>query len=88
MKLKKDMLLRQVAGNWVAIAVGAASASFSGMLTLNEAGALLWKKLEEGSDEQGLVAALLEEYEVDEPTATADVAKFLQKLRDAGCLED
>ena len=87
MKLKNDLMLRKVAGTWVAISVGD-TASFSGMLTLNETGATLWKVLEAGCDRNALIDALTSEYDVDEQTANADVDRFLQKLRDTGCLEE
>ena len=50
MKLKENFVLRQVAGSYAVLAVGAASVDFNGMLTLNESGALLWRALEQGAD--------------------------------------
>ena len=48
MKLKENFVLRQVAGSYAVLAVGAASVDFNGMLTLNKSGALLWRALEQG----------------------------------------
>lgn len=87
MKLKKDYVLRQVADTWVVLPLGQETISFDGMLKLNESGALLWKALEEGSDTDGLVAALKAEYIVSEAQARADAEEFLQKLAQAGCIE-
>ena len=87
MKLKEDFLLRQVAGTWVVMPVGQATVDFNGMLTLNETGALLWRKLSEGADLDGLVAALTAEYNVSAEEARADAAAFCRKLLDAGCAE-
>ena len=56
------------------------------MITLNETGAFLWEKLQEETDEAGLVTALLAEYDVDEPTAKQAVANFVAKLSDNGFL--
>ena len=88
MKLKENLLLRQVAGSWVVVAVGAACVDFNGMLTLNETGAILWKALETGTDRSGLVEALTSEYEVTAEEAGADVDEFLAVLRQAGCLAE
>ena len=88
MKVKENLLLRQVAGSWVVVAVGAACVDFNGMLTLNETGAALWKALETGADRAGLAAALTSEYEVAAEQAEADVDDFLTVLRQAGCLEE
>lgn len=83
MKIKEEYLLRKVAGSSVVIPLGKSSVDFNGMITLSETGAFLWKKIEQGADEKELVAALLEEYEIDEETAKNDTKAFLAKLRDA-----
>ena len=88
MKLKEGFVLREVAGSWVVLPTGEATVDFNGMLSLNDSGALLWRALENGADKQGLVDALLAEYEVEASLAEADVAAFLDKLASAGCLED
>lgn len=86
MKIKENYALRQIAGTWAVLPLGAATLNFNGMLTLNESGVMLWKLLEQGSDKAGLTAALLAEYEVSAEEAAADVDEFLDKLSQAGCL--
>lgn len=88
MKIKKEYVLRQVADTWVVLPLGDAAVDFSGMLTLNGSGAMLWRALEQGVGREELVAALLDEYEVSRQQATADVDAFLNKLLQAGCLEE
>ena len=85
MKLKENFVLRQVAGTWVVMPVGAATLDFNGMLTLNETGALLWQAIQQGTDP---VEALTAEYDVARDQAAADVEEFIGKLRAAGCLEE
>ena len=85
MKLKENFVLRQVAGSYVVVAVGAASVDFNGMLTLNDSGALLWRTLEGGANRAALLAALTSEYDVDEAQAARDLDEFLSSLRSAGC---
>ena len=87
MKIKDNFLLRQVADTWVVMPIVQEMLDFNGMLTLNETGALLWQKLQEGADLDGLVAALTAEYDVSAEEAKADAAAFCQKLLDAGCAE-
>lgn len=87
MKIKENYALRQIAGTWAVLPLGAATLNFNGMLTLNESGVMLWKLLEQGSDRDTLVAALLAEYEVTGQRAAADVDEFLEKLSQAGCLD-
>ena len=87
MKLKKNFVLRQVAGTWVVLPLGAETVNFSGMLQLNESGAMLWRVLEEGGSQDVLVEALLGEYDVPREQAEADVQEFLAKLDQAGCIQ-
>ena len=85
MKIKEDFLLRQVADTWVVMPIGQEMLNFNGMMTLNETGALLWQKLQEGTDLEGLVAVLTAEYDVSVEEARDDVTAFCKKLLDAGC---
>ncbi len=49
------------------------------MISLNGAGAFLWKQLAEDKTEQELLSAMLEEYETDEATAKADISVIFCK---------
>lgn len=85
MKLKDGFLLRQVAGQTVVLPVSG-DLNLNMMITLNDTGAFLWERLQSEIDEVALVAALLEEYDVDEATAKNSVAAFVKKLNDNGFL--
>ena len=87
MNVKKNYVLRKVAGTWVVLPLGAEVVNFGGMLTLNDSGAMLWNVLKQGGDREALVSALLGEYEVSAEEACADVDAFLEKLIQAGCME-
>ena len=87
MKLKKNFVLRDVADVWAVLPTAADTLNFDGMLTLNDSGAMLWKQLEQGADQDALVKALLEAYEVSREQASADVETFMATLAEAGCLE-
>ena len=87
MKITDGFILREVAGNFIVVAVGNAVKDFNGVITLNEVGAFLWKKLEGGATEEDLVDALLSEYEVEKDVAEADVKKFVDKLVGAGLVK-
>lgn len=81
MKLKEGFVLRQVAGENVVIPTGDAL-NLNVMITLNDTGAFLWKLLEQETDEDAMVAATLEEYDVDEASARAHVSAFVAKLKE------
>ena len=86
MKLKEGFLLREIAGDTVVIPTGE-TVDLNMMITLNDTGSFLWQKLEEETDEAGLVKALLAEYDVDELTAQTHVASFVRKLKDHDFLQ-
>lgn len=87
MKIKKNFVLRQVVDTWVVLPLDEQTVDFEGMLTLNDAGAMLWRLLEQGTDRDALVRTVTEEYEVDAAQAAEDVDAFVEKLRQAGCIE-
>ena len=87
MKIKEGFILRQVADSYIVVVVGQAVKTFNGIINLNETGALLWKELEKGADEDGLVKALLGEYKVTEEMARRDVKAFIEKLQEAKLLD-
>ena len=86
MKIKEGFILREIAGSFIVVAVGDAVKNFNGVINLNPTGAFLWKKLSEGGDEQTLLKALLDEYEVDEQLAKRDIAMFIDKLKNTNLL--
>lgn len=85
MKLKEGFVLRSVAGETIVVPTGSAL-NLNMMITLNGTGKLLWERLEKGAETEELVAALLEAYDVDEATARAHVAAFVEKLNGHGFL--
>ena len=87
MKIKNEFILREVAGFFLVVPLGA-KASFQGMMRLNGTGKLLWEGLKDGKDEASLVALLCTSYEVDEETAKRDVAEFIAHLRKIDVLEN
>ncbi len=89
MRINKNYVLREIAGDYILIPTGNAVLKFNGLVTLNEVGVSIWKLLSDGrgSDLDSLVAGILEEYDVDEETAREDVSEFLDKLVEADILE-
>lgn len=88
MKIKNEYIMRKIAGETVIVPVGDAAARFSGMITLNETGEFIWTFLQEENSEDGLLNAMLEEFEVDRDRASADIASFLEILRKNNMLEE
>ena len=86
MKLRYQFVVQNVSGKPVAVAVGERTKTFNGMITLNGTAAFLWKALETEQTVESLVKGLLEEYDVEQEKAEADVKAFLAQLQKAGLL--
>lgn len=87
MKIKNGFVLKEVAGSHLVIPLGSQVFDFSSIIKLTETGAFLWTKLQSDCEIDELVASILEEYDVEEAKAKADVKAFVNKLRDADLLE-
>ena len=87
MKIKKEFITRTIAGATVVLPTGAAAARLNGMITLNDTGAFIWKFLQEEHTKEELLAAMLEEFEVDEACAREDIEGFTGVLMERGRLE-
>ena len=82
MRIKDNFLLKQIAGDYIVVPVGEKLVDFSAMIILNETGVFLWKLLKDDKSKQQLVEAVMEEYEIDEQTANADVGEFIDTLKE------
>lgn len=87
MKIKKDFITRTIAGETVVVPTGEAVIHLNGMITLNETGAFIWNFLQEAHTKEEVLAAMLEEFEVDEVRARADIEGFTSALIEKGMLE-
>ena len=88
MKVEKEFVLREIAGDYIIIPTGKTVLKFNGLITVNEVGASLWKMLQEEATMDELVQGILEEYEVDEATGREDIQEFLDTLDKGGVLCD
>ena len=86
MKLKEGFVIREIAGQMVAVPT-AGDLDLDLMVTLNGTGAFLWQQLQKETTEEQLITALLAEYHVDETTARRSVAAFVEKLKKNGFME-
>ena len=86
MKISKEFVLREIAGDYIIIQIGKTVLEFNGLITVNEVGVSLWKMLQEGASFEALVQQILDEYDVQEHTAREDIKEFLDKLAEGGIL--
>ena len=86
MELKKELVLRDIAGDFVLIPTGTTVLENNGLFTINEVAARIWELLHGAESAAALTDALAEEYDADRDTLDRDVAEFLDKLRSLGIL--
>lgn len=88
MRVSKDFILREIAGEYLLVPVGRAAAQQNGLIVLNECGGLLFRALEQECTREELVETIVRECEceVDRETAAADVEEFLGQLREIHAL--
>ena len=88
MKVRKDFVLRETAGDYMIIPTGRTVRSFDGLITVNEVGADLWDMLQSEVTFDDLLRGILTIYDVDKETAEEDIREFLDTLRERGILDE
>jgi hypothetical protein len=81
MKIKKELIRRELAGEIFLVPVGQTVYESNGLYAMTELGGFLWDLLPNAQGVDDLVKAVLAEYEVDEATARNDILEFLNKLK-------
>ena len=87
MKIKSGFVIREIAGQYMAVPVGERVNDLHGMIALNETGAFIWKLLEDEKTEEDLARALTEEYEVSYEEALEAVKEFRELMEKEQVLE-
>ncbi len=89
MRLKKELLLSETAGEYYAVPMAEAAKAFTGLIRLNKTGFYILKKISEGMHDDEIAAQLVTEFEgVDQETALRCVRELIEKLGKEGLLED
>lgn len=88
MKIDKNFVLREIAGEYIIIPTGRTALEFNGLITVNEVGMELWKMLQKDVTFDDLLNGILEEYDVDENAAREDIQEFLDRLIKGGILTE
>lgn len=69
MKVDKEFVLREIAGDYIIIPTGRTVLKFNGLITVNEVGVSIWNMLQNEVTFDELVKGILDEYEVEEAVA-------------------
>jgi Coenzyme PQQ synthesis protein D (PqqD). len=88
MRIKNGYIVREIVDTYVVVPIGERVVDFKGLMTLNDTGNFIWKCLSNDIEYDKLLSMILDEYNVDEDTARADLDEFLNKARESGVLEE
>ena len=89
MKLKDDLILREVAGQYVIVPVGKRVQEIPTLVYVTETAAYLWEYMTTHDFEmEDLVELILKKYDVERETVQNDMKNFIKKLSDYYLLDD
>ena len=86
MRITKEFVLREIAGDYIIIPTGKTVFDFNGLITLNEVGVSLWKMLQNEVTFDDLLQEVLDEYDVEPDVAREDIQGFLAQLVQRGII--
>lgn len=81
-KIKKNLAYRRIAEEMFVV-----DASRAELHELNAPAALIWEGLAAGKTAERIVSSIVEEFEVDAKTASADLQVFIKELLASGVIE-
>ena len=86
MKFIDGIVITEVGGKEVLVALGHAAMRFQGMVKLNDTAAFLAHLIDKGTTEQQMLDALLETYDVDEERARGSIDRVVTEFGNLGIL--
>lgn len=87
MKIVKEFILREIAGEWVLVPTGETTQEFNGLITMSDTARFIWENIESAESLDDMIKMVFEEYEIDEETARQDVVRFVSQLAQNGFIE-
>ena len=87
MKARDGFILRNIAGEYVLMPTGDNIKTFRGTVLMNELSVFLWNQLQTAASFEELLARVLDQYEIDEQTAAADLDRLTKDMIGMGILE-
>lgn len=87
MKIAKEFILRDIAGECVLVPTGETTLEFNGLITMSDTARFIWENMEKVDSLEEMIQKILGEYEIDEETATRDTIGFISQLLEHGFVE-
>lgn len=87
MRIAKEFILRDIAGECVLVPTGATTQDFNGLITMSDTAKFIRENMEKADSLDEMIGMILEEYEIDEEMARQDAVEFISRLVQAGFVE-
>ena len=87
MKIKGNFVLREIVGEYVLVPVNETALNFNAVISLNEAGAMIWQDLQMQKTAAQILSHLVSEFEVTKEEAMTDLGDFLDQLKENNLIE-
>ena len=87
MKIVKEFILREIAGECVLVPTGDTTQEFNGLITLTDTAKFIWENIEKVDSFEELLNLMLDEYDVDRETLERDAYLFVNQLIGTGFVE-
>ena len=87
MRIAKEFILREIAGECVLVPTGATTQEFNGLITMSDTARFIWENMDKAESLKEMIQMILDEYEIDEETAKKDAIGFISQLLQAGFVE-
>lgn len=92
MNIKRESMsgyqLRYAAGWYFLLDMNQTGVSYKRPMSMNETGASIWKRLEEGQSMEQIAVSLSAEYGIDKEEARQDVLEFVNQLIEYGVAKE
>lgn len=75
-----SIVTRKTGNEYVLVPIANNIADMDSVYTLNETGAFLWEQIDGKKSVKDLIEALINEYDIDEETASRDVMSFIEEM--------
>ncbi len=84
MKITKEFIIRDIAGECVLVPTGTMTQEFNGLITLSDTARFILENIENVDSLDEMISAMLATYKIDRETATKDAIEFISQLLQRG----
>lgn len=88
MKLKYNFLIQEVAGTYMAVAIGDGAENFKGMIKMNGTAKRVFELIQQGLSEKAIADTMLEEYDASESDIQKSIDAMVNQLKSQNLLAE